>query len=253
MGIEGFKEQQEWQFRTQKQSQPEYKPAQATESLSDIAERDAADAQLEAAFNEEKSKTMKEEDNKENLIDAKVDKIIKDCKKAIEKSAEEFGVDKYIIAAIIYNEQLSLSPGEDIIDGVSSFFKESTSVGLGQVQLKTARFLEEQGLVEKIPKKENSLTSFHSYAINMRWDDYQMRILRLQDPVWNIKYVAAYLHYLQNLRKGKFPTITSRPDILATCYNIGRDKEEHVHSNPQPNDYGRDVEKIYPRMKQLMG
>ena len=97
MGIEGFKEQQEWQFRTQKQSQPEYKPAQATESLSDIAERDAADAQLEAAFNEEKSKTMKEEDNKENLIDAKVDKIIKDCKKAIEKSAEEFGVDKYIM------------------------------------------------------------------------------------------------------------------------------------------------------------
>ena len=79
--------------------------------------------------------------------------------------------------------------------------------------------------------------------------EWQARIDRLINPEWNIRYVGAYLKYLQDARKPQFPAITSSPDILSTVYNSGK---TDAHPNPKPSDYGEDVKKIYPKMKNLI-
>lgn len=169
-----------------------------------------------------------------------IDKIIKDNKSNIESAAKEFGVDKYVIAAIIYYEQQHLSPGEDLFDVMfARLHRRKESVGLGQIQIKRAQEVEWE--VGKITEKEKS-----EHFLDWK---YQSRVDRLKEPYWNIRYMAAYLKKLQDIRKVKFSEITSRPDILATVYNLGK---TDAHSNPKPNEYWKEVAKLIPHMKELL-
>lgn len=166
--------------------------------------------------------------------------VVKKYKTTIESQAEKFGVDKYLIAAIIYHEQQNLARGEDVKDEAAARAHIGTvSVGLGQIQVRRA--IEVEDKVGKITEKEKA-----GHLIDWEW---QARIDRLISPSWNIRYVTAYLQKLQNIRKTKFPEITSRPDILASVYNLGK---TDAHPNPKANEYGKAVNNLIPVVKQLM-
>lgn len=175
----------------------------------------------------------------ENLSNEEADKLIKSYKPTIEKVAKSFGVDKYIIAGVIYKERVS-TDYLDNFDAFAGIIGTNTSIGIGQVKVSTAQKLENRWYITRITKKE----------IQEAGSEQKARVARLVNNSWNINYVAAYLKNLQDIRKGKFPSINKRPDILATLYNIGK---EEAHSNPQPNDYGRAVQASYSHMKRLMG
>lgn len=48
-----------------------------------------------------------------------------------------------------------------------------------------------------------------------------MRARALMNDKTNIMYVAAYLRYIQDIWKNKYPQISGKSDILGTLYNIG--------------------------------
>lgn len=218
---------------TNLETQKNYKES-AKDSSFELSKLELSELEWEIRKNEE----LKEVDRK-----AEVEKIIINNKSSIESAARKYGVDKYLIAAIIYYEQLHLSRGEDFHDEALARAHVGTkSIGLGQIQVRRAIDLENKGSVEKITVKEKK-----AHIADKEW---QARIDRLINPSWNIRYVAAYLQQLQNIRLPKFPAITSRPDILATIYNLGTTK---AHPNPIANDYGEAVNKLIQRVKQLMG
>ena len=244
MGIEEFKEQQESQPKVKQKSKCEH--VHVTKQLGEIAKIKPVDADgwlkksLKDLQDDEQSKVMGgKEENKEDLNNVEADKLIKNYKKTIEETANKYDVDKYIIAWVIYKEQISQNL-LDNFDGAAALWGVDTSIGLGQVKVSTAKKVEDRKYIEWITKKEIQDAGWENRA----------RVARLKNNHWNIKYVWAYLSNLQNIRKGKFPAISSRPDILATVYNNGK---EAAHPNPQPSDYGRDVNSLYWHMKQLIG
>ncbi len=185
-----------------------------------------------------KKEVLHQKKKKENLSEKKADTLIKKHKTTIEKAARHFHVDKYIIAAVIYKEQVSCNY-LDNFDTTAGLLGLDTSVWIGQVKVRTAEKVEKRKYIKEISREE----------INRAGSEQKARVARLANDKWNIEYVSAYLSNLQDIRKKDFPSIYSRPDILATLYNIGK---EEAHSNPKSNNYGRDVENIYWHMKQLM-
>lgn len=255
-GIEGFKGQEQ-EKRQSDAKKPTWKYV-GVDSSKFYPEEESADAQLQAdlqglddSYDNDSTNVAEKEENIENLINPEVDKTIEENEPIIKNVAQEFGVDKNTIGAIIYNEQRLLSPGENTIDGLLGYVRKETSIGLGQVQLLTAEFVEEKGYIEKVASK-TPLAALGTWITWMGKTERWERISRLKDPEWNIRYVGAYLKYIQDIRKWQFPAIKNRPDILATCYNRGRDKPEHVHSHPESNKYGKQVQSLYRHVQQLM-
>lgn len=80
-----------------------------------------------------------------------------------------------------------------------------------------------------------------------------MRARALMNDKTNIMYVAAYLRYIQDIWKNKYPQISGKSDILGTLYNIGEYGKNGVNSNPQSNDFGKTVKKNYGKMQGLLG
>ncbi|WP_425394834.1 PAAR domain-containing protein [Chondromyces crocatus] len=119
------------------------------------------------------------------------------------------------------------------------------SIGLAQVQVATARFIEEQGYMPATSGWNIPLIGLISGSENMA------RKTKLEDNGINAMYAAAYLKYFQDQWDPAFPSIANRPDILASLYNLGPSKQPNA--NPSPNDFGEDVLKLYPLMAQLLG
>ena len=191
-------------------------------------------------------------ESKEKELSKAIDAIIKKYKLDIENAANKYGVDKYLIAAIIYYEQQHLARGENGKDEAlarahvntnTKYSSDRVSVWLGQIQVRRAIEVEGKGKdkVEPITQKE-----IDQKLIDGEW---QARIDRLINPSWNIMYVAAYLKKLQNAREPEFPAIRTRPDILATVYQNGK---TDAHPNPLSSDYGKAVNKLISHVKTLM-
>ena len=121
----------------------------------------------------------------------------------------------------------------------------STSLGVAQVRMDTARNMEQAGLM---PVPAPSVVHDHS-GFGHFYSQRLGRIQVLQNPRTNIMYAAAYLRYQTNRWKNDFPQISHRPDILATVYN----RKNYPHENPGSNPFGRFVAANYNRMSELLG
>ena len=179
------------------------------------------------------------------------DKIIKDNAIYIISAAEEFEIDPGILAATIYAEQrLNVNWIDDYIDGIAGFYGIDTSIGVGQVKISTAKFVEEEGYMPAVSAKHGG---WQILLIGFIHGTEQMaREKTLEDPETNIKYVAAYLKYFLDLWENVYPDIYTRTDILATLYNLGHNKT-HPHSNPEPNPFGEFAEENYSYVLKLLG
>ena len=247
--MEGFKEQQvEGYSKTKSKPQTEYTPGKVAESLSDIADRETADAELYADLqglddseDKDSTKVAEKEESKE-IFDEKVDELILKYKSNIEEVAERRGVDKNTMAAIIYKEQTSLDL-RDRFDYFGAYYLNSdTSIGLGQIKVSTGVSLIWWWYIMKPTAGEIRVCG------SVEW----VTASRLRNDYRNIEYVGAYLQKIQDVRKGKFSKIAERPDILYTIYNKGLEKCP-PRPNPESNNRGKEVKKdLYPHVQQLM-
>lgn len=116
-----------------------------------------------------------------------------------------------------------------------------TSVGIAQVKMTTAESVEEAGLMERIDAE------VYGFVVISH---HKLRYARLCDNKTNIRYAAAYLKQLTDAWQPSYKNIAKSPSILGTLYNIGIG---NPHSDPEPNDFGNDVAKVYDKMKELLG
>ena len=177
----------------------------------------------------------------------RVDKLILKYKKVIKDAGEHFNVDKSIVAGVIYWEQvLNYNLQDKLTDWVGRFGL-NTSIGIGQVRVKTAELVEKKWYIPKTNPEEVWLKIFGKWILG---NTTIARVKRLENDEYNIYYAAAYLRYMQDIWEKQYPSISRSPGILATLYNIGKEK---AHPNPKPNDFGRYVQRKYEHIKELLG
>ena len=179
------------------------------------------------------------------------DKIIKDNATYIISAAEEFGVNPGILAATIYAEQrLNVDWKDDYIDGIVGFYGVDTSIGIGQLRISTAKFIEKEGYMPTLSAKDGGwnipLIGF------VHGTEQMVREKTLENSELNIKYAAGYLKYFQDEWKNVYPDIDGKTDILATLYNLGHEQTS-PNSNPKPNDFGKFAKENYSHVRKLLG
>lgn len=179
----------------------------------------------------------------ETKSEKRATKLIQEYKHIIKQSAKEFGVDAIIIGAVIYQEQ---STNVNFIDTLSDYIGGllyvNTSIGIGQVRVKTAESLEKIYSELKISCEESSLI-----------DCNMLRVECLKIPLLNIRYVATKIKFSQDRWERAGFDIKNKPEILGTLYNI-EDINNPVEprNNPEPNEFGEGVKKNFNKVKELL-
>lgn len=161
------------------------------------------------------------------------------------EAAEVFGIDPYLIGAILVDEIARLDPFEEIIDifGVQ-IIGGNTSIGIGQVKTDTANGIIKQGLYNpnhndpKLPfKKLDKTARVHLYTY-------------LIQPKHNIFFSTAYIKSIIDFWASTVD-LRKRPEIVATLYSKGYGEPK---TNPQPSERGTQIVKeFYPLAKKWLG
>lgn len=190
----------------------------------------------------------------------KATNCIKYNSQTIIETANKYDIDPVTLACCIYTEQAcNVTLLEPAGDPLKSLKDPSTSVGIAQVAVKTAKSLEENGYMKEPIQKVCSL--FNNYdvwkipGINQYYfgsfeGAVRLRALNMEQ---SIEYAAAYLKSIQDLWENEYPDIYEDSAILSTLYNIGENGSQGPHGNPQPNDFGRYARANYYYMENLLG
>lgn len=177
----------------------------------------------------------------------KVIQMILENKDLISSTAKLFNVRSRLVAAIIYTEwTLNVNWMESQLDILLAKTGYSSSIGLGQVKIHTAQWIE---------KKLFDSTS--KYFLGSIYQAYLPKsksrdeiISKLNIPAWNIYYVTAYIAmFCKRWRNAGF-CIEEKPNIVGTLYSLGpyriNDGSERVPNiNPKSNHFGQVVAEFY--------
>ncbi len=134
-----------------------------------------------------------------------------------------------------------------------------TSVGVSQVRISTAKFIENNSSINI--EKYSIVGTLSPKISGGCWKDNYTNIvycgtenfareMRLEDNRLNIFYAGAYLQILTNMWKNQFPQIINSPSILGTLYNRGHSIQPHP--NPTPNGFGIFIRDNYNLLKYLL-
>lgn len=189
--------------------------------------------------------------------------IIKDNAETIKNMGALYGVNPGIIGACIFTEQARNVNWKDrYVDEIVADIGINVSLGVGQVTIKTARMLENDGNMKNPITHKGKVPVFNGFTTVMEdvWEipgigryqgtkDGAIK-LRLQNVDQNIEYVAAYLRRIQDHWQEEFPEISGRTAILATLYNIG---DKNPHSDPKSNPFGDYAKENYYHIRELLG
>lgn len=169
--------------------------------------------------------------------------IIENYSESIKFVARQFKVDPIIVGAVIYQEQIfNVNFVDALTDYIGGLAGINTSIGIGQIRIKTAKALE---------RYYPDLNPFHNekgFA-----NSNIVRIERIKDPFTNIRYVAAKIKFSQDRWRQAGFDLRGVPEILGTLYNI-EDVNKPIlpHIEPRPNKFGQGVKKNYNRVKRLL-
>ena len=129
-----------------------------------------------------------------NRFQEEADKIIKANKQYIKNAAQKFQVNPYILAATIYADQrLNVDWVDDLTDGIGGFYGINTSIGVAQVRVSTAEFLENLGYMPKISEEDGGWDIPFIGIVN--GTETMARSKALENPNICIMYAAVYLKY----------------------------------------------------------
>src|SRR3989344_5978272 len=162
--------------------------------------------------------------------------LVQAYKELIKGGAKEFDVDPVMIGAVIHQDQATnVNFVDTLFDNIGGLAGINTSIGIGQVRVKTAR--EPEQIYDQLGVKTEQDSNVNK---NMA------RVERLKDPWINIRYVAAKIKFSQDRWRNAGFDISTKPEILGTLYNI-EDVAHPVdpHENPQANDFGKGVSNNY--------
>ncbi|MBU4421803.1 hypothetical protein L6259_00405 [Candidatus Parcubacteria bacterium] len=180
----------------------------------------------------------------ETKAEKRATNIIRTHSKFIKSAAKEFNVNPIIVGAVIYQEQsTNVNFIDALTDYIGGILNLNTSIGIGQIRVKTAEALEKEYAQLSIAVQKNIFI-----------DLTPIRVERLKDPLINIRYVAAKLHFSQKRWADAGYNILNKPEILGTLYNI-EDINNPIkpHDKPKANKFGVGVKSNYNKIKKLLG
>lgn len=164
---------------------------------------------------------------------------IKTHSKIILQAAKEFDIDPYLLGAILIDENVRMSPFEEIQDKfLLQLLGRNVSVGVAQVRLETANSLIKNELYN--PNPDDAKLPFSG---NLRKADREYLYEYVIQPKHNIHFAAAHIRELIK-EWSKYIDISGMPEILGTLYH-----RSYVvpHAHPGPNDRGTQItDEFYP-------
>lgn len=177
----------------------------------------------------------------------KVKQLLTENKDLIFSSALLFNVQPRLIASIIYVERtLNVNWMEGQLDILLAKAGYSSSIGLGQVKIHTAEWIEKK--LHDSTSKYYLGDAYRIYLSKSKSRDEMIE--RLENPIWNIKYVTAYIAMFCRRWLNDGFNISTMPNIIATLYSLGPyhvsdGSERKPHANPKSNYFGEETAKFY--------
>lgn len=162
------------------------------------------------------------------------------------RAANAFRIKPRLAASVIFVEQFkNVNWVDRKLDVVFATYGYNSSIGIGQVKVKTAEWIE---LALHDSSNEYFLGEEFKEAIP-RSDSRDGLVRRLNDHNWNADYVAANLRLILERWGRAGVDIASRVDILATLYSTGvvagDQEKKSPHPNPQSNEFGKLAKRFY--------
>jgi len=169
-----------------------------------------------------------------------------------EKAAESLNINTSVLMSVVYVERtLNVDWQDESLDIILARSGYNSSIGLCQVKLKTAYFIE----------KSFSDTTSIFYPGEEYTNIFQVSktpeelIVKLSNDSINIFYAAAYLRLIQSFWGTNANSIDEKPDIIGTLYSVGLyDQSGRLimpHSNPKANYFGLQVLNNLPFFKRM--
>lgn len=154
-------------------------------------------------------------------------------------AAKEFDIDPYLLGAILIDENVRMSPFEEIQDKfLLQLLGRNVSVGVAQVRLETAN-----GLIKNELYNPNPDDAKLPFSGNLRKADREYLYEYVVQPKHNIRFATARIRGLIK-EWSKYIDISGMPEILGTLYH-----RSYVvpHAHPDPNDRGTQIaDEFYP-------
>jgi hypothetical protein len=164
----------------------------------------------------------------------------------IQEAGRCFHISPRTLASVVFVEQaLNVTWKDREIDPLLATYGLNVSLGLGQVKIETAQWIErELKDTASLFYLGDSVRSAFPYS-NSRDNIVQ----RLLDPHYNSYYVAAFIAMISSRWESAGIGITDRIDILATLYSAGvvekNVEKRKPRPNPEPNSFGLRAAEFY--------
>lgn len=178
----------------------------------------------------------------EGISQGRAEEVLRANRRFVVQAAETFSISPRLLASVIYAEQsLNVSPGEIILDHVLAKSGYNSSMGIAQIKVNTARWIELQ-LVDE--QGEFFLGNDLRKSIGVSDNDAEI-IDKLENPKTNFLYAAAYLAMIEKLWRDSLSLETLKSTsqgIKATLYSLGLLRPDGAvrqpHSDAQLNRFG---------------
>lgn len=170
-------------------------------------------------------------------------------KNEIVQAANQLGISSRIVASIIYAEhKLNVKLGESILDYVFAKSGYNSSMGIAQVKINTAFWIEEQ-----IHNPQNQFYLGEEIRnivpLSKNWEEL---IDELDNPKTNIFYASCYIAMIIKLWEPVLELINSgknKAGIIATIYSLGifdsEGKTRSPHLDARMNNFGKTAQEFY--------
>ncbi|MFA4922583.1 MAG: hypothetical protein WC557_00125 [Ignavibacteriaceae bacterium] len=175
--------------------------------------------------------------------------ILIENKEYINKYAKVFNISPRLLASIIYTEQkLNVMPGEGVLDYIFAKSGYNSSLGIAQVKINTAEWIEQQINNTQSPFYLGESISFLIKISNSRNE----LINKLSDPKTNILYAACYVAMILKIWGNEldFTSLNEiKVGITATLYTLGildcNGKIRMPHPGAAMNVFGKSAQEFY--------
>lgn len=178
-----------------------------------------------------------------------VETLLREHQQEISTAARQFRISARLLASVVFAERsLNVKPGELIVDYVLAKSGYNSSLGMAQVKVNTAEWIEEQ---LHNPDSEFYLGEASSRVIPAARSESE-RIERLNDASWNLLYAAAYVAMIKKQWSSIFltsPHPTIQTGVIATVYSLGISRPDGSiripHNHPQLNQFGKTAQEFF--------
>lgn len=170
-------------------------------------------------------------------------------KKEIIEAANQVSLSPRILASVIYAEhKLNVKLGENILDYVFAKSGYNSSLGIAQVKIVTALWIEKQA---HNPHSQFYLGKNAELKIPFS-KDWEETIEKLDNPETNILYAACYIAMIDKLWEPVLELIDSgnnKAGLFATIYSLGildsEGKIREPHIDARMNNFGKTAQEFY--------